>query len=180
VEHVQWARDLAQQLLADPLPRRWSHVQGVGRRAESIARVVGDDGELLICAAWLHDIGYSPDLVASGLHALDGARYLRDVARAEDRLCRLVAYHSCAYIEAMNRGLTKELAELPPVDSFIADALTYCDMTTTPDGELTDVDSRLAEIAGRYDDGDVVAESIKMAGSEIKTSTEKVTAALSS
>jgi predicted hydrolase (HD superfamily) len=177
---VQWARDLAQQLLAEPLPRRWAHVQGVGRRAESIARIVGDDGELLICAAWLHDIGYSPELVGSGLHALDGARYLRDVAHAEDRLCRLVAYHSCAYIEAMNRGQTEQLAEFLPVGGLTADALTYCDMTTTPDGELTDVDSRLAEIADRYEDGDVVAESIKMAGPEIKVSAKKVTAALSS
>jgi hypothetical protein len=29
-----------------------------------------------------------------------GARYLRDVERADERLCRLVAHHSCAAIEA--------------------------------------------------------------------------------
>ena len=30
------------------------------------------------CAAWLHDVGYAPSLVETGLHALDGARFLRD------------------------------------------------------------------------------------------------------
>jgi predicted hydrolase (HD superfamily) len=154
-------------------------VQGVGRKAESVAQVVGDDGDLLVCAAWLHDIGYSPSVAVSGFHALDGARYLRDIASAEDRLCRLVAYHSCAYIEARNRGLAEQLAEFSPLGGLIADALTYCDMTTTPDGEPTDVDSRLAEIIDRYSEGDVVAKSIKMARPEIRASAEKVTTALS-
>jgi len=52
-------------------------------------------------------------------------------------------------------------------------------MTTTPDGEPTDVDSRLAEIIDRYSEGDVVTKSIKMARPEIRASAEKVTAALS-
>jgi hypothetical protein len=165
-------------MLADPLPRRWSHVQGVGRKAASIADVVGDDGELLVCAAWLHDIGYAPNIAATGLHPLDGARYIRDIEHAEDRLCRLVAYHSCAHIEAANRGLSDQLAEFTPIDGLVADALTYCDMTTTPDGEPTDVDSRLAEIVDRYSDGDVVAESIKAAGPEIRAAAGRVSALL--
>jgi hypothetical protein len=179
VQHVQWARDLAERMLADPLPRRWSHVQGVGRKAASIAHVAGDDGDLLICAAWLHDIGYSPDAAATGLHALDGARYLRDVEHAGDRLCRLVAYHSCAHIEAANRGLSDQLAEFEPTGDLLADALTFCDMTTSPDGLPTDVDSRLAEIADRYSEGDVVAESIKAAGPEIRSAAGRVSALLS-
>ena len=31
----------------------------------------------LVAAAWLHDIGYAPELVETGFHPLDGARYLR-------------------------------------------------------------------------------------------------------
>jgi DNA-binding Xre family transcriptional regulator len=38
-------------------------------------------------AAWLHDIGYAPDLIVTGLHALDGARYLRDARHADAMLC---------------------------------------------------------------------------------------------
>jgi hypothetical protein len=169
VNSVSWAQQLAGDLLAEPLPRRWSHSQGVGRKAESIAAIAGDDTDLLACAAWLHDIGYAPKLVDTGLHALDGARYLRDVEHADPRLCALVAHHSCAHIEARNRGLDAELAaEFKPVGGLLTDALTYCDMTTTPVGEPTDVDERLAEILSRYGPGDVVTESITEAAPHIK------------
>lgn len=172
-----WARDLAKQLLAEPLPRRWAHSQGVGRRAESLADVLGGDAELLAAAAWLHDIGYSPQLVKTGMHQLDGARYLRDVAGADPRICSLVAHHSCAYIEAKNRGMHAVLeAEFPPVGGLLADALTYSDMTTTPDGRVTDVEDRLAEILDRYGDGTVVHESISEASPFIIDAAHKVSA----
>jgi putative nucleotidyltransferase with HDIG domain len=75
---VSWAIHLSQALLQESLPRRWAHVQGVAARARSLAPVLGADAELLEAAAWLHDIGYAPGLTVTGLHALDGARYLRD------------------------------------------------------------------------------------------------------
>ena len=55
-----WAQQLARALLQHPLPRRWTHVQGVAARARSLAPVLGDDADLLEAAAWLHDIGYPP------------------------------------------------------------------------------------------------------------------------
>ena len=58
-------------------------------RARSLAPVLGADAELLEAAAWLHDIGYAPGLAVAGLHALDGARYLRDAQHADAMLCRL-------------------------------------------------------------------------------------------
>jgi hypothetical protein len=161
MDQVTWARGLAERLLADVLPRRWSHVQGVGRKAESIAHVVGDDAETLICAAWLHDVGYAPGLIDSGLHSLDGARYLRDVERADDTLCRLVAYHSYASIEARHRGLADLLSvEFAAVSGPLMDALTYSDMTTSPDGHPTRVGARLDEILSRYGSESVVSRSI--------------------
>jgi hypothetical protein len=175
VEHVPWARDLARRLLAGPLPRRWAHTQGVGRKAQYVAHIVGGDAELLICAAWLHDIGYSPELAKTGFHPLDGARYLRDIEKADDRLCRLVASHSYAVIEARNRGLANELTnEFPDVEGLVAEALTYCDMTTGPGGDSVDVDTRLNEILLRYGDGDVVTESIKEARPRIVLAIERV------
>jgi HD superfamily phosphodiesterase len=87
-------------LLEIPLQRRWAHVQGVAARARSLAPILDDDADLLEAAAWLHDIGYSPDLADTGFHPLDGARYLRDVHAADPALCRLVGNHSCAVIEA--------------------------------------------------------------------------------
>ena len=72
-------------------------------RARSLAPVLGADADLLEANAWLHDIGYAPGLAVTGLHALDGARYLRDAQHADAMLCRLVAHHSCAIIEAGER-----------------------------------------------------------------------------
>lgn len=67
----------AEQMLAEPLPRRWAHVQGVLARAELAAPLFGSiDSESLCGAAVLHDVGYSRRLATTGLHALDGARFL--------------------------------------------------------------------------------------------------------
>ena len=107
---ASWAQQLARALLQEPLPRRWAHVQGVAARARSLAPVLGADADLLEAAAWLHDIGYAPDLAVTGLHQLDGARYLRDTQHADAMLCRLVAHHSCAIIEASERGLADVLS----------------------------------------------------------------------
>jgi hypothetical protein len=180
VEHVEWARDLARRLLAEPLPRRWAHSQGVGRKAESIAHIVGADAEVLVCAAWLHDVGYAPDLVKSGFHPLDGARYLRDVEQAHDLLCRLVANHTYASVEARHRGLAEELTtEFPIVDGLIADVLVYCDMTTSPDGDPVDADTRLSEISARYGPGHIVSDSMAEVRQNILRSVRSVTAARS-
>ena len=86
-------------------------------------------------------IGLRPALAVTGLHALDGARYLRDAQHADAMLCRLVAHHSCAIIEAEERGLADALSsEFDPAPYELASVLTCCDMTTSPDGELVPVD----------------------------------------
>ena len=77
-----WAQDLARTFLAEALPRRWAHVQGVAARARALKPSPGTDADLIEAAAWLHDIGYLPELAHTGLHGLDGTRYLRDVRRA--------------------------------------------------------------------------------------------------
>jgi hypothetical protein len=159
-----WAERLARTLLERAMPRRWAHVQGVAARARSLAPAIGADASLLEAAAWLHDIGYLPELAKTGLHGLDGARYLRDVQHADPMLCRLVAHHSCAVIEAEERGLADLLRrEFDPAPHRLADALTFCDMTTSPDGEQVQVHRRLAEIHDRYGSGHLVSRSIRRA-----------------
>jgi len=159
-----WAEGLARTLLERTLPRRWAHVQGVAASARSLAPTIGANSGLLEAAAWLHDIGYLSELAETGLHGLDGARHLRDVRRADPILCRLVAHHSCAVIEAEERGLSdvlrREFAEPP---QSLADALTFCDMTTSPDGEHVQVSRRLAEIHDRYGSSHLVSRSIRRA-----------------
>lgn len=75
------ARDLAERYLSAGLPRRWRHVQAVGTHAEDVAlRLALEDG-VLAAAAWLHDIGYGPELVATGFHPLDGRTFPADGRR---------------------------------------------------------------------------------------------------
>ena len=172
---ASWAEQLAQDLLQEAPPRRWAHVQGVAARARSLAPVLGADADLLEAAAWLHDIGYAPDLAVTGLHQLDGARYLRDAQHADTMLCRLIAHHSCAIIEAGERGLAEVLGlEFEPAPQELSDALTYCDMTTSPDGELVPVEQWLAEIHDRYGPGHLVSRSIQRATPMIQRAVEQV------
>jgi hypothetical protein len=164
MRHIAWARDLAQNVLERPLPRRWEHSQGVGRRGETLAPILGRDAELLAMSAWLHDIGYAPELVDTGFHPIDGARYLRDVHGADELLCCLVAHHTCAEIEAGDRGLADILKrEFPKQRPDLIQALTFCDMTTSPDGLPVAVVDRLAEIRERYGIAGLVASAIAKA-----------------
>jgi hypothetical protein len=171
MNQADWAAELARKLLEVPLPLRWAHVQGVAAQARCLAPILGNDADLLEAAAWLHDIGYSPDLADTGFHPLDGARYLRDVQHAAPALCRLVANHSCAILEADERGLAEVLSsEFPSPTSKLNDALAYCDMTTTPTGNVSSVHARLSEIVERYGPHDVVTRFIRRAEPELVSS----------
>lgn len=176
---VDWAHELADELLRDSLPRRWAHTRGVAACARTLAPLVGRDAAALESAAVLHDIGYAPPLVRTGFHPLDGARYLRDVHAVDERVVRLVANHTYALLEAEERGLRDELAaEFPLLDDpLLVDALVYCDMTTTPDGLRTTSHERLREIVGRYGEDSVVGRFIRRAAPHIHASVDRVRAA---
>lgn len=161
MSQAEWAEQIARKLLERPLPLRCAHSQGVAAKARTLALVLGDAFEIVEVAAWLHDVGYSPGLVATGFHPLDGARYLRDAEGADGIVCRLVAHHSNSLTEAEERGMRRELLRefaLPPPE--LVDALTYCDMTTGPGGAPVGVHERLQEIKARYGTDHVVTRSI--------------------
>jgi putative nucleotidyltransferase with HDIG domain len=147
---VHRARDLAQRLLAS-LPQRWRHTIGVARRAESVAGAVGSgsEGEVLLAAAWLHDIGYSTALRDTRFHPIDGARHLA-AAGWPSRIVGLVAHHSAALCVARVQGLTAEITAFPCDESLVADALTYADQTIGPDGRVVGVEQRLADMLRRH------------------------------
>lgn len=174
-ELTEWAYPLAESLLAESLPRRWQHCMGVAERARTIALILGEDAELLEAAAVLHDIGYAPDFAKTGFHPLDGARYLREVANADERVVCLVAHHSCAWMEAEARGLREELeGEFPRESAQLNDALCYCDMNTTPDGTPTNPVDRINEIASRYGPDSLIGTFIRRAEPEILACASRV------
>jgi hypothetical protein len=147
----------------------------VAAQAARLAPILGEDGDLVEAAAWLHDIGYSPEVAATGFHPLDGARHLRDVERAEDMICRLVAHHTCAMAEAEERGLAAELSwEFAPARGDLMDALTFCDMTTGPDGDRVTPQRRLADIEARYGPGHQVTNAIRRASPQLLAAVARV------
>ncbi len=146
---VEWAAATAEGYLADALPDRWTHVQTVAERATALATSLGDEGDILRAAAWLHDLGYAPPLAVCGFHPLDGARFVRST-RAGDRLAGLVAFHSAAATEADALGLGDELAEFTDERTIVRDLLWYADMTVGPSGESLTFAERMDELRKRY------------------------------
>ena len=146
-------------------------MQSVCAEARRIAPAFAD-GEVLVAAAVLHDVGYAPDLATTRFHPLDGARFLQ-TQDAPARLCALIARHSCAVKEAELRGCADDLAEFPDEETPLRDALWYCDMVTGPDGQRLTVDDRLAEIQSRYGPESIVGQFIDLARPELLGAVER-------
>ncbi len=172
------APSLAAELL-ETQQTRMRHVTGVAAAARAAAAAVpAADADLLVAAAWLHDIGYGEAAVETGFHPLDGARYLQRIG-APARLCRLVAHHTGAQVEAQSRGLLAVLmGEFPPEESPTADALTFADMTTGPDGVGLPAADRVAEILTRYPREHVVHRSISTSAPQLLATVARVEARL--
>lgn len=177
----QAAEQMARRHLEAALPQRWRHVDGVARNASRLAAALfaGADAEALMAAAWVHDVGYAPDICDTGFHPLDGAVWLRQ-AGFDDRVTALVAYHTCADIEAEERGFAEGLQIFPREVSLVADALLYADMTSGPDGQEFAVSARLDEIVSRYGEGHGVARFIRRARPVILEAAGRVEAQLAS
>ena len=127
---VPAARRLAKGLLRKPLIERWQHTQGVAKRAGELAVTVPvRDRPILVAAAWLHDIGYSPAIRRTGFHPLDGALHLRR-KRWDPRVVALVAHHSGARFVPVERGFADLMGRFEFEDSPVSDALTYADQTS--------------------------------------------------
>jgi HD domain len=176
-ELIAWATNEATQRLA-PLGRRLNHVLAVADRAQVIGPLtVGRGTPTLATAALLHDIGYAPELATTGFHPLDGARFCRALGHPE--IASLVAHHSSARHEAEVRGLLPELlAEFPYDDSMMQRTLTYCDLTTSPDGTRTNVKDRVSEIVERYGPDHVVSQAIQRGHDEFLTIEAEIEALL--
>lgn len=149
------ARQIAADFLAEALPRRWSHTKAVAAAAAGLASVLAPDAsDEIVCAAWLHDIGYAPDLIDTGFHPLDGAAYLTGAMTGRPRVpvevVALVAHHTGAAFEAHERGLQGALAGYPEPDETKLALLSCADLCSGPDGAAVDPADRISEVLARY------------------------------
>lgn len=164
------AQELSGLLLVGQ-PDRWAHTQAVAAQAEAVAcTVLPRDRDLLLAAAWLHDIGYAGELVETGFHPLDGANYLLGIG-APMRLVALVAHHSEASLIAKAYGLLSELVWYPMERGQVYDALVYADMTAGPAGERMSVSERLADGRRRHADDEPRVQAARLNREPVLTAT---------
>jgi putative nucleotidyltransferase with HDIG domain len=167
------ARSLASWILA-PLPRRWAHTRAVALRAAEVCGTVAPaERELLVAAAWLHDIGYGPAASDTGFHPLDGARLLQRMA-TPPRLVALVAHHSGASFIAEAAGFADALAEFPDEASAVTDALLYADQTSGAGGERLPAAARIDAALTRHGPDSAQARAARLRTPYLLAAVERV------
>ena len=172
---AHWAGLTARDCLKGTLTRRWAHVQGVASLAGRLAQdlELKADVDSLISAAWLHDVGCSPNLLSLGFHPIDGASFLRQRGFPA-RIVNLVAFHSGAEFEAKELGLDRQLEAFVDERSLIRDLLWYVDLTVGPDGQRLTFPARMDEIRERYPPDHYVARALGIAMGERELAIERV------
>ena len=165
------AAGLAESALAST-EDRWLHTRSVARFALELQARTGDVSAAVVAAAWLHDVGYGPEMVDTGFHPLDGASWLR-IQGIPEGIVALVAYHSGAIFEAEERGLLVALADFTEPDPDQLDMLTLVDMAVGPTGERVSVKSRLDEILSRYPADHPVNRAVKRSRPSLIESAER-------
>ena len=167
------AEEHSRQLLS-PIGRRWRHTRAVADTARHLTiGLQPEDADVLVAAAYFHDIGYAPELALTGFHPLDGARHLRGLGH--ERLAGLVAHHTQGRHEAKLRGLQKSLAEFDDEGSLVSAALAYCDLTTGPSGERMTPGQRLLDVEARYGEDSPVTNGLRAAWPDLMHSIDQVT-----
>lgn len=136
---------------------RLAHSRGVASRAAELVCLRGDVAPVVVetfeALGHLHDIGYAAP--TSGMHALDGADFLRRYARWQWAIPH-VAWHSTARWEYEARGMVLPQVECP----LLSDQrlLWVADFTTSPTGDRIGAQARIDDIRSRYSlDSPVVA-----------------------
>jgi putative nucleotidyltransferase with HDIG domain len=166
------AQHTAARLLGQ-LGDRWLHTVGVARRAAELAEPLGLEADVLVAAAWLHDIGYARVAVVTGFHPLDGAAYLHGQLWPR-RIAELVAHHSDARFVATARGLQPALAAYWDEGGPMADALTYADQTVGVSGTRVTLTERRAEMLRRHGAASWNARVDHLRGPHLRASAARV------
>lgn len=152
------AAKLTAENLLTALEPRWTHVQGVAAAASLIVSQSRLE-PAVVEAAWLHDIGYAPELHRTGFHPLDAANFLaaRDFS---DEVVGLVAFHTGAEFEARERKLEPALKRFRRPSQSHLDALILADLCVSPCGLRVQPEHRIEEILSRYPASDPVHRAV--------------------
>lgn len=161
------------------MPERLRHVLTIAKRVRSSVHEIAkrhpeihiDEAEAE-SAALLHDIGYAPDLVDTGFHPLDGARFLK--ASGFPRLAELIEGHSCSPEEAEIQGFSK----IVPSQDLVAKLITYWDMRTQQGGTHVSYEERLRDILQLYGETSTVGRANILAKPRLERLFEEVEALL--
>lgn len=174
---VERARRLAGEMLDGSSPR-WRHVRAVADEAHALsAGLTEHETDSVIAAAWVHDIGYAPELAITGLHALDGARHLQRLGFPAD-VVALVAFHTGAMWEADERGLLDALSAIDPPPEHLLDTLTTADLSIGPAGHPVPAEDRLVEILARYEPQHPVHRAVRRSEQDLIAAVERTHARL--
>ncbi len=168
---LTWCATTARRHLA-PQGQRFRHTAEVAHKAARVGHLLPpSEAHDLEAAALLHDIGYADDLAATGLHQIDGARWV--ASQGLPSIAGIIAHHSEADIELGLRGRGAMLIEFEVSDQRLLDALTYCDMTTGPDGETMGLDERIEEVGERRGRDSVVYAALTLARPRLELAIER-------
>ena len=174
---VPAARELACRVLSGN-PERIRHSAAVAARAAALRGAVAPgQADLLIAAAWVHDIGYATALQDTKFHPLDGARFLRFIGW-EPLLCNLVAHHSGSRFVAAVKGLDAALDEFDFTEDPLSDALTIADQTIGPNGLPCSVEERMSDMLQRHGPDSPNARAHPQRGTYIRSALQRVTSRL--
>jgi hypothetical protein len=134
-----------------------------------VAPALGEDGDLLLAAAAVHDLGFGAEVAALGVGfpAVDAARYLEKQG-APRRLAHLVAHSAYSALEGSLRGFEAEYADFEDERTPLRDALWYCCLTTGPDGDPMTLEERISEWSIRYAGDPVIARYAELAPPELR------------
>ena len=91
-----------------------------------------------------------------------------------NRLAYLVAHRSSGPAEEHFREYDKEMHQFQREPGLIAGCLTYCDLSTEPDGTSVSVDDRITEVEARCGVDDIVPRGLRLAYPQLVNSFERV------
>lgn len=156
-------------------PARLKHVYRVAEKVRETAIRLNRrhpemqiDENLAYCAGLLHDIGYNKKIAQTGLHPLDGCRFLEE--QGYPLLGELILGHGCAPEQATMRGL----AGVTVSHHIIAKLVTYWDMHVKMDGELVSYEERMRDMVARLGADALLVRAQKMGDNRIRAIIQEI------